>query len=66
MLLLLFAGPPVTSPGEDLSATEGELVWREQELFDALAPGNPTLRKKQYAEDCLYHDEKGRSLNKVR
>ena len=64
--LLLCLGAPVTSPGEDSTVTEAELVRRTQELFDALVPGNPAPWKKYYADDCLYHDEKGRSLNKVR
>lgn len=45
--------------------TEAELVRRTQELFDAVVPGNQTPWKKHFADDCIYHDEKGRSLNKT-
>ena len=45
--------------------TQEELVRRTQELFDAVVPGNPEPWKKYYAEDALYADEKGRSLNKT-
>lgn len=45
--------------------TQDELVRRTQELFDAVVPGNPEPWKKYYAEDAMYADEKGRSLNKT-
>ena len=64
--LLLSVATPVTSPGEDSTMTEAELVRRTQELFDAVVPGNSAPWKKYYAEDCLYHDEKGRSLDKAK
>jgi hypothetical protein len=63
--LLLCVGAPVTSPGENSTITEVELVRRTQELFDAVVQGDPTPWKKYYADDCLYHDEKGRSLKKA-
>src|SRR5437773_585028 len=46
--------------------TQNELVRRTQELFDAVVPGDQNPWKKYYAEDCLYHDEKGRSLHKTK
>ena len=46
--------------------TTAELVRRTQELFDAVLPGNQTPWKKYYADDCLYHDEKGRSMDKAK
>ena len=36
--LLLCAGAPLTSPGENSTITEAELVRRTQELFDAVRP----------------------------
>ena len=45
--------------------TQEELVRRTQELFDAVVPGNPEPWKKHYAQDAIYSDEKGRSLNKT-
>jgi len=50
---------------DDSVITQDELVRRTQELFDAVVPGDPTPWKKYYAEDCFYHDEKGRSLKKA-
>ena len=46
--------------------TEKELVRRTQELFDAVVPGDPAPWKKYYADDCIFHDEKGRSLDKTK
>ena len=46
--------------------TQEELVRRTQELFDAVVPGDQTPWKKYYADDCLYHDEKGRSMEKTK
>jgi len=45
--------------------TQRELERRTQELFDAVAPGDQTPWKKYYAEDSMYFDEKGRSMNKT-
>ena len=45
--------------------TQAELLQHTQELFDALPPGDLTPWKKYYAEDCLYHDEKGRTFDKA-
>jgi hypothetical protein len=50
---------------DEPAITQEELVRRTQELFDAVVPGDPTPWKKYYADDCLYHDEKGRSLKKA-
>jgi hypothetical protein len=64
---LAFAGdtPASTPSAAQESITQEELVRRTQELFDAVIPGNPEPWKKHYAEDALYADEKGRSLNKT-
>jgi hypothetical protein len=61
-LLLVFT-PPLRAAEPDL-ITQDELVRRTQELCDAVVPGNAAPWKKYYADDCLYHDEKGRALNK--
>jgi hypothetical protein len=47
------------------SITEQELVRRTQELFDAVAPGNQEPWKKYFAEDAMYFDEMGRSMDKA-
>jgi hypothetical protein len=45
--------------------TEGELIRRTQELFDAVVPGDTAPWKKYYADDCLCMDEKGRLMDKA-
>lgn len=56
---------PLKSTVAQQAITQEELVRRTQELFDAVVPGNPEPWKKHYAEDALFSDEKGRSLNKT-
>jgi Domain of unknown function (DUF4440)/Domain of unknown function (DUF3471) len=50
---------------EPKKITQEELVRRTQELMDAVAPGNQEPWKKYFAEDCMYFDEKGRSMDKA-
>jgi hypothetical protein len=45
--------------------TQEELVRNTQELFDAVAIGDQTPFKKYYADDVLFSDEKGRSMDKA-
>jgi hypothetical protein len=45
--------------------TQDELVRRTQELFDSVAPGDQAPWKKYFADDCMYFDEKGWSMNKA-
>src|SRR6478609_7408853 len=45
--------------------TEDELVRRTQELFDSVAPGNAEPFKKYFADDAMFFDEKGRSMDKA-
>ncbi|HEU4414651.1 MAG TPA: DUF4440 domain-containing protein [Candidatus Angelobacter sp.] len=45
--------------------TQDELVRHTQELFDAVAAGNPEPFKKYYADDVLFSDEKGRNMDKA-
>jgi hypothetical protein len=44
--------------------TEQELIRRTQELLDALVTGNQAPWKKYFADDCIFSDEKGRTLGK--
>ncbi|HEY1527723.1 MAG TPA: DUF4440 domain-containing protein [Candidatus Angelobacter sp.] len=44
---------------------QDELVRRTQELFDSVAPGNAEPFKKYFAEDAMFFDEKGRSMDKA-
>ena len=45
--------------------TQDELVRNTQELFDAVAPGNPAPFEKYFADDAMFFDEKGRSMDKA-
>jgi len=48
----------------DAPTTQEELVRRTQELYDAVVPGNQAPWKKYFADDCIFSDEKGRTLDK--
>src|SRR6267143_5838409 len=48
----------------DIPITQDELVRRTQELYDAVVPGNQAPWKKYLADDCIFSDEKGRTLDK--
>ena len=45
--------------------TQAELVRNTQELLDATAPGDPAPWVKYFADDSMYFDEKGRSMDKT-
>src|SRR5947209_2196795 len=45
--------------------TQDELVRRTQELFDAVAPGNKVPFQKYFADDVIFSDEKGRTMDKA-
>ena len=44
--------------------TEQELVRRTQELYDAVAAGNQAPWRQYFADDCIFSDEKGRTMDK--
>ena len=44
--------------------TQEELVRRTQELVDSIAVGNRTLWKTYFAEDAVYTDETGKTMDK--
>jgi hypothetical protein len=50
--------------GDPVPITQDELVRRTQELVDAVTSGNQEPWKKYFADDCIFADEKGRTLNK--
>ena len=52
--------------GADIKITQAELARRTQELYDAIVPGNQTPWKKYFADDCIFSDEKGRTLDKTK
>jgi hypothetical protein len=45
--------------------SQDELVRRSQELFDAVVPGIQEPFKKYYADDAIFADEKGRTMDKA-
>ena len=50
----------------DTPITQDELVRRTRELYDAIVPGNQAPWKKYFADDCIFSDEKGRTLDKTK
>ena len=63
-MLLLVSGKQ--APEESMHGiTQEELVRRTQELVDAVAVGDQIPWKKHFADDCMFFDEKGRSMNKL-
>src|ERR1700720_725663 len=67
LFLIVSCGSNVVSPAEkDAAVTETELVRRTQELYDAVVPGNQAPWKKYFADDCIFADEKGRTMDKTK
>src|SRR5437879_9446426 len=65
LFLILSCGSNVVSAAErDAAVSENELVRRTQELYDAVVPGNQAPWKKYFADDCIFADEKGRTMDK--
>jgi ketosteroid isomerase-like protein len=65
IIALLAIGLLLTSCAPQPGITQAELVRRTQELSDSVAVGDQTPWKKYYADDCVYFDEKGRSMEKA-
>jgi Domain of unknown function (DUF4440) len=67
LVLLLSVFRPLPSiSGDPVAITQEELIRRTQELFDAIVPGNKEPWEKYFADDCIFADEKGRTLNKAK
>jgi hypothetical protein len=65
ILLILCCGSNLVSAAErDAAITESELVRRTQELYDAVVPGNQAPWKKYFADDSIFADGKGRTMDK--
>jgi hypothetical protein len=64
VLVIIFATALVHAA--DVPLTQDELVRRTQELYDAIVPGNQAPWKKYFADDCIFADEKGRTLDKAK
>jgi hypothetical protein len=63
--LILLAVPMRAALPESEKITQDELVRRTQEMFGAVAVGNQAPWKQYFAEDAMYFDEKGRSMDKA-
>ena len=64
---LIFLAPVLlaaASCSHSASITQDELVRRTQELMDSIVPGNQTPWNKYFADDAMYFDEKGRTMDK--
>src|SRR2546423_5641287 len=67
IFLILSWGSNVVSAAErDTAITENELIRRTQELYDAVVPGNQAPWKKYFADDSIFADEKGRTMEKTK
>jgi len=64
LVITLFASTIALAAGKAAPITEQELVRRTQELYDALAAGDQAPWKQYFADDCIFSDEKGRTMDK--
>ena len=65
LTIILVANNAVSAGAKDDVITQDELIRRTQELFDAVTPGNKEPWKRYFAADCIFSDEKGRTLDKA-
>jgi len=65
MALTIGAALAVSVWAKQGTVTQEELVRYTQEIADAVAPGNPAPFQKYFAEDAMFFDEKGRSMDKA-
>ena len=67
IILILSCGSNVGFAAErDTAITENELARRTQELYDAIVPGDQVPWKKYFADDSIFADEKGRTMDKAK
>src|SRR5947208_6194383 len=66
LALVTFFSAVTLACAADVPITQDELVRRTQELDDAIVPGNQAPWKKYFADDCIFSDEKGRTLDKAK
>jgi len=65
IVFLLLTAPTLCAAADNEKITQDELVRRTQELVDAVAVGNRVPWARYFAEDAMYFDEKGRSMDKA-
>lgn len=63
--IIPFAFDALNAAGAEEAIAQDELVRRTQELVDSAASGNKEPWKKYFAEDAIYFDEKGRTMDKA-
>jgi hypothetical protein len=66
VLASFFIATTTVAHAADVPITQDELVRRTQELYDAIVSGNQAPWKKYFADDCIFSDEKGRTLDKTK
>lgn len=64
LIIILFSSTIALAARNEVPITEQELVRRTQELYDAVAAGNQAPWKQYFADDCIFSDEKGRTMDK--
>lgn len=64
IISLLFISSGCSRGPGGASISQGELVRRTQELVDSVAGGDKGPWKKYFADDAMFFDERGRSMNK--
>jgi hypothetical protein len=63
-IITLLASTIAFAAGKAAPITEQELVRRTQKLYDAVAAGDQAPWKHFFAGDCIFSDEKGRTMDK--
>src|SRR5207249_9966401 len=66
LALVTFFSAVTLACAADVPITQDELVRRTQELYKAIVPGNQTPWKKYFADNCMFSDEKGRTMDKAK
>ena len=66
LFVIIFATKLAHAAAADLPITQQELVGRTQELYDAIVPENRTPWKKYFADDCIFSNEKGHTMDKAK
>jgi Domain of unknown function (DUF4440)/Domain of unknown function (DUF3471) len=66
LMVILFRCAVALSAVNDATMAERELLRRTQELYDAVAAGNQAPWKQYFADDCIFSDEKGRTMDKTK
>jgi len=67
LISTFFTATLALSHASDLpTITQDEPVRRTQELVDAVAPGNKAPWEKYFADDCIFSDEKGNTMDKAK